>query len=234
MELNNFILQMLYLMIERYWPILLMSMNTLFTWFYKTRWYLVRVHYRSLFYLYVCTRTCCYWMYNIPYREQGLQYPWCCRRPEGRGEAGSIQGICEAFLSFSEHRMERQHPSDAVPVWLYLSLFNISVHAQTHWYRSWHWERHLWSLDGIESPKWKDGIPQMLYPIMKRYCKLTLLAHTSFYTILQNKMISGCSWLPLPYSLYVCVHAFTDIEAGSFQGITGTLCVFGTISSEML
>jgi hypothetical protein len=25
--------------------------------------------------------------------------------------------------------MERQHPSDAVPVWFYLSLFNISVHA---------------------------------------------------------------------------------------------------------
>ena len=74
----------------------------------------------------------------------------------------------------------------------------------------------------------------MLHLMMKGYCKLTLLAHTSFYNILQNNMVSGCSWLPLPYSLYVCVHAFTDIEAGSFQGITETLMSFGTIISEML
>lgn len=50
----------------------------------------------------------------------------------------------------------------------------------------------------------EDDIPQMLYLMMKGYCELTLLAHTSFHTILQNKMISGCSWLPLPYVLYVC------------------------------
>lgn len=64
----------------------------------------------------------------------------------------------------------------------------------------------------------------MVYLLMKGYCKLILLAYTSFYTLFQNRMISACSWSPLPYLLHLCVHAFT--EAGSVEGITGTLMSF--------